>query len=313
LKLELRHVRANELGEYVDGLRRLEASISYPIDDGRDHFTIDHGVDYHRFFSTMGDAHFLLALANGEVVGTIAGVFKEIRRGERIARAAYIGDLKLADEHRGTGLARRMLWRCLLEVARSVARRDRELVDWELAFGGAMRGEKGDVTRSARGLHLMRVSPAVAELALYFVAPQALAGLDPSGCPANPPAGGVDFSPGATYGADDLVSTAGRKDLRMASNGLPWPLVHLPRGPEGWLPTLGHYLRRAGEELLTGQGSQWPEGAIACFGIDERLTQHTSWLASQGLERGAVCTIYTLPRTGFARRASWYHLATSEI
>lgn len=316
MKPELFYLRPEGLRPYVEELRRLEASISYPVDEGRDSFTIDHGRDYHGFFSTMGDAHFLLAIEGGEVVGSIAGVFKMIRRGNRQARAVYVGDFKVAPHCRGTGLARRMMWRCLFEAARTLSpfeSRDRSLLDWELAFGGAMRGERGDVTRSARGLHVMRMTSSLTSLDLYFVDPETLAGLDPRSCPLNPTLDGVDFSPLATDGPEDLLSTTGRKDLRLASTSLPWPLVHLPRGPQGWHPTLGHYLQRAGAQLVSERGSLWPEGALACFALDPRQGPQIAWLEARGITPGAVCTVYTLPRTGFARKASWYHLATSEI
>src|SRR5207248_8774995 len=55
-------VLAAQLGPYAASLRALEEPIRYPIADGADSFRIDHGADYHAFFSRLGEAHFLLAL-----------------------------------------------------------------------------------------------------------------------------------------------------------------------------------------------------------------------------------------------------------
>lgn len=104
------------------------------------------------------------------------------------------------------------------------------------------------------------------------------------------------------------MSTAGSKDLRLKSTGRPWPLVHLPYGPPRWRPTWGAYLHACGEKLASSRPS-----SIACFSIDLRLDTHISWLASKGVRHDASCTVYAFDATLRARRASWLHLATSEI
>ena len=74
MSLELRHVEAHALAPFVEDLRALERDVSYPIDDGRDRFVLSHGDAYHPFFSSMGEAHFVVALEKGRVVGCIAAV-----------------------------------------------------------------------------------------------------------------------------------------------------------------------------------------------------------------------------------------------
>ena len=180
-----------------------------------------------------------------------------------------------------------------------------------VGYVAAMRGKKGDVLRATRGVHPAKLTGKVARLAVYFVKPGKLAALGLAAAPPPPDADrGLDLSFVATgeIDAPGLCSTAGRKDLRLRSTGQPWPLIHLPLGPGHWRPTWGHYLKACGEALEARS-----PGAIACFAIDERLISHTSWLASQGVERGAVCSVYALDLTLRARWASWLHLATSEI
>ena len=106
-----------------------------------------------------------------------------------------------------------------------------------------------------------------------------------------------------------VISTAGRKDLRLVSTAEPWPLAHLALGPAAWRPSWGAYLAAAGAALVDHRIA-----GPACFGVDDRLRDHVAWLAGEGVEPGAVCTVSTrspCPR-GFLA-PPWVHLATSEI
>jgi hypothetical protein len=300
-KVALAHVTPDSLGPFAPGLCALEAGIEYPAGDKT--FTIDHGPSYHPFFSAMGAAHFVVASAGPNVVGNVVGVRKELEVGGRPLSALYVCDLKVAAAHRGGGLARRMLafglWRL---VSTPELRRVRVL------YGAAMKGARGDVTRSARGASPLRLARPWARGAVYFVAPAALAGLEPRDCPELVPPGGIDLSPGGATEPPGTASTAGRKDLRLLPNGVSWPLVHLPLGPHAWRPSFGHYLRACGE-ALSARGAAGP----ACFALDERLLGHTAWLAQAGISPGAMFTIHGLDLTRTIRRAPFIHLATSEI
>jgi hypothetical protein len=295
-------VLAGELAPYADALRALEAGISYPA--GGSAFTIDHGAEYHPFFSAMGEAHFALACAGEHVLANVVGVRKQVSTGDRTIEAVYVCDLKVAASLRGQRLSRRLLafglWRLLATP---------ELRRARLLYGAAMKGERGDVTRSARGLSPLRLARPWARCDLYFVPPSALAALDPRGCPPPPPpAEGLDLSPQPRHQPPGLVSTAGSKDLRLAPDGRPWTLVHLPLGPASWRPDLAHHLRECGRAMLE-VGLAGP----ACFGLDQRLADHRQWLASAGLQPEALFTVRGLDLTGAARRSRWIHLAPSEI
>jgi hypothetical protein len=299
-------VPPSELGPYVEGLRAIERETSYPIGDS-DHFTIDHGPEYHRFFSTLGqDARFLVALDGDEVIGGVVGMYRDILLRGRPVRGVYGADWKLAKAYRGKGVARQMLtW------GASRIFTDGSLRDWRYAWVAAMKGAHGDVMRTVKGMHIGKLSSAAGTLAVYFAHPAKLAALSTGDAPAPPdPDRGVNLSHVVAGPVDPpgLVSTAGRKDLRLASTGQPWPLVHLPLGPAHWKPTWGAYLASCGQALVATRPS-----AVACFSIDERLSSHISWLASKGVEPSASCTVYAFDSTMRAWRASWLHLATSEI
>lgn len=289
------------LRPYERSLRALERSIEYPIADGADAFTIDHGEDYTAFFAGLGEPSFIIAVDGDEVVGILAAIQRRARGEDRDVPTIYGADLKLAPRARGTGLARRMSWRGFL-----FGMRPSVLARWRVAYVAAMRGSRGDVMRSARGLHAARLARRGATLAIYFVEPERLARLRDDRAPPPPPTGGLDLSPGPVE--TTFTSTAGRKDLRLRSTGEPWPLQHLPLGPAAWQPTLGAYLRRAGEAVAAA-GHPGP----CCFALDERLADQIAWLRAEGVTPGAACTVYSFGLPGAPAPSPWVHLATSEI
>lgn len=269
-------VGPGELAPFVPSLRRLEESITYPLD--RDSFRIDHGPSYHPFFSEMGDARFVLAVDGATVLGSLALVVKK--------GALYFADYKIVKEHRGTGLSRRLVFEAF--------RRAFEKRRWSFAYFAAMKGARGDVTRSARSF--MRLLRPAARLLVYFAAPEELSRV-PEGL--RPPERGLSLS---LAQPSLLVTTAGKKDLRLLSTEESWPLVHLTASPFAWGSSLGTYLRRCAQAMRPG--------SIGCFALDERLQDHVKWLEAASVLPGASCTLHAFPRLP---RAEWVHLATSEI
>lgn len=300
MSLELRHVEAHALAPYVEDLRALERDVTYPIDDGRDRFVLSHGDTYHPFFSSMGDAHFVLALERGRVVGCIAAVRKPVRAATGAVDGVYLGDLKVAKAWRGRGVPARMLFFALKVWARSPRR-----LSWRFAFGAAMRGERGDVMNAARGVTPMKLGRPFALLDVYFVEPERLAGLNVEGAPPTPTSAGLDLSPSID---GDVVSTLGKKDFVLQSTKQAWPLVHLPRGPASWGRSHADALRRGGQQLVE-RGATGP----ACFALDSRLKAEADFLRARGLAPGAVATVYAFSTTNRTRQAAWVHLATSDI
>jgi hypothetical protein len=303
VNLRFVHVTAADILPFVVSLRELEANIHYPIADGADSFTIDHGPEYHPFFSRLGEAHFLLALRGDHVVGSIAGVLRTVSAGGRTIPSLYLCDFKLAAELRGRGAARRMLQRGLLEIVKDPRGRRVRLV-----YGAAMVGARGDVMRSARGTNPLRLGHSIARLQLYFVPPARLAALDGVGpaCPS-----GDRFNASDMPDIPDMIETTGAKDLRLRSTGTAWPLVHLTRPPWDVEPTSRSWwawLRSCGERL-SGRN----DGAQACFALDQRLTAHRDCLANAGISPGAHCTVHGLALTRTLRSTRVAHLATSEI
>ncbi len=297
--------RPDSLGPYVERLRRLERGILYPLADGADHFFIDHGSEYHPFFSSLGDAYFLLALRGDELLGSVTGVARQVSRGARSLDALYICDLKLVEHARGTGLSRRLILQGLTHLFRIPALRRTRLL-----YGAAMRGAKGDVMHTARGWNPLRMGRPASRLALYFVPPSRLADLDPRGGPRPPRGEGLRLGPasGRRLEGAGWCTTAGSKDLQRLSTGAPWPLVHLAAPPDAWAHGWAGYLRACGEEFTARGGD-----ALACFSIDERLEDHVGWLRGAGVSADSVCTVYSLDLSFPVEAPAWVHLPSSEI
>ena len=155
------------LSPYVAGLRKLERDISYPIADGADSFVIDHGIDYHPFFSEMGNkARFLVVLDGMEVVGSAVGVWKPSQILGKSYVGLYFADLKLLPQYRGRNISSKIFW---YGIARWPFVKDYQ--GWSFAFFAAMHGKKGDVKRSFSRFHLGQMTHPVASLKVFFVPP----------------------------------------------------------------------------------------------------------------------------------------------
>ena len=291
-----------ELAPYIPALRALEQNIEYPLD--ADTFTIDHGEFYHDFFSRKGTARFLVATpehGSHEVQGTLAGIWHKARRHDASTSdfsALYLGDLKLDAALRGQSIIQRMLW---FAMRRFIS--EPRLGQWDLVYGAAMQGARGDVTRSVRGAHMGHLLQPMAKLSLYFASPEQLADLDLRHCPVPPK------QPGWTLGTNTkplLVRNDGLKEMRLRSQPTTWSLTHLNHGPAQWTHHLGDTLRQAHAQMRALN-----QDNALCFALDQRLEDHHRWCASQGMHPGAMCTIYGFQMTDHTPR--WVHLCPAEI
>jgi GNAT superfamily N-acetyltransferase len=295
------------LAPHVPALRALEASITYPLDDGQDAFSLDHGRAYHPFFSGQGDAYFLCAFDGyrGPLVGSGVGIFKPVALDGVPFPSVYLCDVKVAASHRGRGISHRLHGEALARALITP-----ELRRFRLAWGVAMRGAHGDVRRSWTGNHVGRLAAPLGELAIYFADPARLARLDPTTCPPAPQRGVLDLSPRTSSGTPLLISTAGKKDLRLVSTGAPLPLVHFPLNPAFARPSFAHGLRSAGLAVVD-PASPYESNALVCFSLDTRLSPLITWLRAQGVVSTTGATVLGLSLPG--SRRGLVHVATSDI
>ena len=300
MKLDYKICSPEQLEPYVEQLRALEQGIRYPIDNGADSFVIDHGAAYHPFFSRLGKARFALLFDGGRVIGSIAGVWKEIGLGDKSYTGLYAADLKIHPQYRGQNLVVRLLWRLLLRWTYTS-----DVQGWDCVYFAAMQGEKGGVPRSFYSkFHLGNITKPVANFLIYFVSPEQLRAVRTS-----PPVHSFQTCLRLSAFQEELLcSTNGRKDFMLQSTAKPWGLVHL--GPIGVDSVLfADRLEKAGAMLR----SENPQ-ALLCFAVDSRRDNLIHWLSLQGITTKTRCIVgavsFFCPSL---HRAQWADISTAEI
>lgn len=99
--MNLHLLRGDPDARLTAALERFEQEFTYPLGEGR-RFRIAHGGDGWRFFAALGEAVYIVAEQDGEVVGVLGAALRRVVRpdGSEVT-ALYIGDLKIATPARG--------------------------------------------------------------------------------------------------------------------------------------------------------------------------------------------------------------------
>lgn len=301
----IQFILTNETGieKYAQQLNKIEASISYPLTESNDHFTITHGSPYHTFFSTMGKTRFIVVLDNGAVIGLMVGVWKPVTVNGQSYTALYLADLKLSEHYRGKKIIHRMLWFAFTKWLTSSDCRG-----WDFIFSAAMQRDCSDVTQSFHGAHLGKLLKISGKLDLYFCSCKELLSLNNQ----SPLLPSLNHAACLSQADSDIRNNAGRKDLNLQSTGKSWPLIHLTIPSKYWSSDLGRYLKLAVHKQASISNS-----VILCFSLDSRLIKMRQWLASNNIRPGATCAIYSCPNTLLGsspiNNADFIHLDTSQI
>ena len=101
--------------DYNQTLLDFESLFSYPL--GMDHFRIDHGDNYFKFFNTLGQAQFCVALENQSVIGVCVAVLKDIGSSS-VGKVWYLCDLKVHPLHQRKSIASSMLNHLFLKYSK---------------------------------------------------------------------------------------------------------------------------------------------------------------------------------------------------
>ncbi|MBL4703372.1 MAG: hypothetical protein JKY54_02565 [Flavobacteriales bacterium] len=300
MKLTYVILEAEEIGPYIPDLSELERGIRYPIDDGKDHFTISHGEQYTPFFESMGKPRFMAVVDDGKTIGLTTGVWKDaVIRGKK-RTALYSADTKLRKDYRGKKIASKMLIRALWAYLRGS-----KYHGWDLIYFAAMVGKKGDISRTFKKFHLGNLASPKVQFKIFFVDPPKLAQIE-----INNGNDGlqkfkqkVDLSPNNK----GVVSNRGKKDLTFDSNGQVWDLAHINLDLEQ--PILIQ-LKSAGEALVDKN-----EGALACFAIDSKMSLELSALKKNGITTETHCNLFTFswPFKVNVKKGDLVNLSTAEI
>lgn len=181
----------------------LEGMARYPL--GQDHFRIDHGRDYFRFFDRLGDLAYYVAADDGELVAVGCGMLRDL---PGFGAAWYVGDLKVRPARRGEHVPLRMMGAAVPVEYPRCGR----------GYGISMNPPTGEnrVLRLVRRFAMLPVEHACT-LEMYS--------LDAAEARAARP------TLEALLGPVSFLSLRGVKDILLESTGAPLPLLHVQHGP----------------------------------------------------------------------------------
>ena len=293
----------NELEKYQKGLAELEEEFVYPL-HGNQTFRISHGPRYSEFFERMGESFFVLAEEAGAIVGVLAVVFKVIQVNNQAVKAAYLSDLKIREDYRGGALSSKMyLWAALRGL------RMRDCWNTPFYYFIGMKGEQGDVARSAKGLSLLKIFIPLGQLSIYFADPERVKGLGKADLQEEiQDRAMLDLSPSRADDSESgspIVSLLGVKDLIFTDKYSPAKVAHLKNaGLTG--PAYVDFLREAGEAAAGAYD-------YLCFCLDARRRALTEYLRSKDIAPVGSAGAYGFSMTGFVKQASVCRVGTYQI
>lgn len=189
--------------------RALGSGVTYPL--GEDRFEIDHGDDYFAFFDRLGELSYLAAVDGDELVGALAVVARDVpgSSGTALRPAWYACDLKVRPDRRGLRVPAQ-LFAAALSLEHSECTR---------CYAISMDPGDGSANRVERLLARLPVTPMSRAVTLHLYSLDDLAMR--SALPL------VE----RTRGPVSFLSLAGKKDIVLASTGLPMQLLHAQFGP----------------------------------------------------------------------------------
>lgn len=263
---------AKELISDQKQLENLEKSIKYPIENGKDFFTISHGKHYTRFFERIGNPLFLIVKQNRELAGIMVAVWKAIKLNHEEITVLYFADTKINKKYRGKSFFSKMLLFALYNYIINTNYRQ-----WKFIFFAGMVGTKGDVTRSFKRFNLGKLSKPISTLQIFFLDSQQLINVQFNSLP-NFSSETVDFSPNNK----GLSNTKGIKDLVTESTGLFWNLYHF--NIDITQPLSNQFSRIQKEIINTDK--------ILCFGVDSKQIEILDWFEQNNIKTDTLCNLY---------------------
>ena len=169
MPIKFKIIESSSINEYQTEFINIEKNITYPLDEGIDSFTINHGEKYNKFFSDMGKSRFILALDSEKLCGSIAGVWKKIKINEKNVCGLYVGDLKTIPKYRGLKIPLKMIFHAFLKYILN-----RKYRGWSFLYYIGMNGESGNITKTFKGLHLGKLSKSTSNQRIYIISSNSL-------------------------------------------------------------------------------------------------------------------------------------------
>ena len=270
-------IKPENIDEYVVDFRSLEKGIVYPLENGNGSFYIDHGSEYHPFFTQQGSkVRFVVIKDKNEIIGTAAGIWKTINMDGIGYNGLYAADLKIKKDFRGKKIFKKLMWRLFLKWPII-----KDYQGWDFCFFCTMLKNGIGVEKSFKGITPAKLVRHSGMIYIYMVEPEKINSLNfldmPNVSYNNP----INLSPERN---ELVLWNNGKKDIINSQGKGTYKFGHL--NPE---MILSHDYDKIKKAILSIAN----KGGIVCFGIDERQSDIIRWFESMKISTKTRCKVFS--------------------
>ena len=270
-------IKPENINEYVADFRSLEQEIVYPIEDGNGNFYIDHGDEYHPFFTQQGSkVRFVVIKNENKIIGTAAGIWKTVIMNGIQYNGLYVADLKIKKEFRGKKIFKKLMWRIFLKWPII-----KDYQGWDFCFFCTMLKNGVGVEKSFKGITPAKLVRHSGIIYIYMIEPEKINAINFEEMPDVTYNHPINLSPERK---ELVLWNDGKKDIINSQGKGTYKFGHL--NPE---IILSHDYDNIKKAIL----SITNRGGIVCFGIDGRQSNIIRWFESLNIYTKTRCKVFS--------------------
>ena len=299
MKYEFEIIGPGQVKKYIRDFRALEKKIEYPLEDGNGSFKIDHGLNYHTFFTQQGfKTRFAVIKKDEKIIGTVAGIWKPIRINNKDYTGFYISDLKIDSNYRKKNILRNLLWYLLKRWPITP-----DYQGWDFNYYCTMLRKGKGVDISFKSFNPAKLPSYSATMNIYMVNPRDLLLLNLNSLPDNEKSKSINLSP---LRVENVLWNNGIKDIVSTTDNSIMQLGHLH--PQILTKKFSSGFNEIISEIVH------KDKGLACFAVDYRETEKIKWLDSKGISTKTRCNIFSFsPFAPSLKKSDILYISTGEI
>ena len=299
MKYEFEIIGPEQVKKYIRDFKALEKKIEYPLEDGNGSFKIDHGINYHTFFTQQGfKTRFAVIKKDEKIIGTVAGIWKPIRINNKDYTGFYISDLKIDSNYRKKNILRKLLWYLLKRWPITP-----DYQGWDFNYYCTMLRKGKGVDISFKSFNPAKLPSYLATMNIYMVNPRDLLLLNLNSLPDNKKSKSINLSP---LRVENVLWNNGIKDIVSTIDNSIMQLGHLH--PQIFTKKFSPVFNEIISEIVH------KDKGLACFAVDYRETEKIKWLDSKGISTKTRCKIFSFsPFAPSLKNSDILYISTGEI
>ena len=299
MKYEFEIIGPGQVKKYIRDFKTLEKKIEYPLEDGNGSFKIDHGLNYHTFFTQQGfKTRFAVIKKDEKIIGTVAGIWKPIRINNKDYTGFYISDLKIDSNYRKKNILRNLLWYLLKRWPITP-----DYQGWDFNYYCTMLRKGKGVDISFKSFNPAKLPSYSATMNIYMVNPRDLLLLNLNSLPDNEKSKSINLSP---LRVENVLWNNGIKDIVSTTDNSIMQLGHLH--PQILTKKFSSGFNEIISEIVH------KDKGLACFAVDYRETEKIKWLDSKGISTKTRCNIFSFsPFAPSLKKSDILYISTGEI